>query len=188
MLIAEKKKSENIAEYMIYMFQLEDMMRAFLFDKTKIKDHIIIPQTPSNDQAVIEASEKWFYAIVDEMKSRELDQKGHTFAVTEVLNEVLYLHNTFIDVTKSKKYIAIYEEAEKVIEDFRTKSNLKEAHPVQIAIEAMYMKLLMRLKKQPISDETEKGFESMRKLLTYLTKAYHQMKKGDMSMFESTSS
>jgi hypothetical protein len=184
MIIAEKKKSQNIAEYLIYMFQLEDMMRAFRFDKEKIKTHIIIPQTPSNDSKVVKESEQWFYNIVDEMKARELDKSGHIYAVTEVLNEILYLHNTFIDVTKSKNYIAIYDEAEKVIEDFRKKSDSKEAHPIQLALEAMYMKLLLRLKKQPITEETEKAFEPMRKLLMHLTKAYHQMKKGDMSMFE----
>lgn len=184
MIIAEKKKSENIAEYIIYMFQLEDMMRAFRFDKEKIRKHIIIPQTPENDQNLIDQSEKWFFDIVDEMSSRELDKSGHIYAVTEVLNEILYLHNTFIDVTKSKNYIAIYEEAEKVIEDFRKKSDLKEAHPVHVTLEAMYMKLLLRLKKQPITEETEKAFETMRKLLMHLTKAYHQMKAGNMSMFE----
>jgi len=118
------------------------------------------------------------------MKSRELEKSGHIYAVTEVLNEFLYLHNTFIDVTKSKNYIAKYEEAEKVIEDFQKKSNLNEIHPVQVALEALYMKLLLRLKKQAITDETEKAFEPMRKMLQHLTKAYHQMKKGDMSMFE----
>lgn len=184
MLIAEKAKSENIAEYLIYMFQIEDMLRAFRFDKEKIKEHVILPQTQSDDPHIIQESEKWFYAIVDEMTRRELDKTGHIFAVNEVLNELLYLHNTFIDVTKSKTYTYLYNEAENSIEDFRKKSNLKEAHPVQIAIEAMYMKLLLRLKKQPISEETEKAFETMRKLLTHLTKAYHQMKKGDMSMFE----
>jgi hypothetical protein len=184
MIIAEKKKSENIAEYVIYMFQLEDMIRAFRLDKDKIRDHIIIPQTPTNDQSVIKKSEKWFFDIVDEMKSRELEKSGHIFAVNEVINEILYLHNTFIDVTKSKSYIALFEEAEKVIEDFRKKSDLKDAHPVQIALEAMYMKLLLRLKKQTITEETEKAFDPMRKLLMHLTKAYHQMKSGDMSMFE----
>jgi RecG-like helicase len=184
MLIAEQKKAENIAEYIIYMFQMEDMMRAFNFDKEKIKEHIILPQTPPDDKKSLQKNEQWFYDIVDEMKSRELEKSGHIYAVTEVLNEFLYLHNTFIDVTKSKNYIAKYEEAEKVIEDFQKKSNLNEIHPVQVALEALYMKLLLRLKKQAITDETEKAFEPMRKMLQHLTKAYHQMKKGDMSMFE----
>jgi hypothetical protein len=184
MIIAEKAKSENIAEYLIYMFQTEDMLRAFRFDKEKIKEHIILPQVPNNDTQILKESEEWYYAIVDEMKSRELDKTGHIYAVNEVLNEMLYLHNTFLDVTKSKAYSFLYAEAENYIEDYRKKSNLKEAHPVQIAIEAMYMKLLLRLKKQSISDETEKAFEAMRKLLNHLNKAYHQMKKGDMSMFE----
>ena len=45
---------------------------------------------------------------------------------------------------------------------------------------AMYMKLLMRLQKKEISAETEDAFDAMRVMLAYLSKAYAQMKAGDM--------
>ena len=36
MLLAQQKQKENIAEYIIYMYQMEDIVRAFQFDLDKI--------------------------------------------------------------------------------------------------------------------------------------------------------
>jgi hypothetical protein len=51
-------------------------------------------------------------------------------------------------------------------------------------LHAMYMKLLMRLKKQEISSETEEAFDTMRIQLAYLVKAYHEMKNGTLSYLQ----
>jgi hypothetical protein len=41
------------------------------------------------------------------------------------------------------------------------------------------MKLLLRLQKKEISQETEASFDTMRVLLAYLSQAYHKMRSGD---------
>jgi hypothetical protein len=41
------------------------------------------------------------------------------------------------------------------------------------------MKLLLKLQKKEISQETEEAFDAMRILLAYLTRSYHQMKGGE---------
>ena len=37
MIIAQEKRKTNIAEYIIYMFQIEDMLRAMQFNNDQIK-------------------------------------------------------------------------------------------------------------------------------------------------------
>ena len=41
MIIASQKKKENIAEYLLYMWQIEDIIRAYGLDIGKIQKHII---------------------------------------------------------------------------------------------------------------------------------------------------
>ena len=41
MIIAQQKRKENIAEYLLYMWQVEDMIRANQLDIDKINDNII---------------------------------------------------------------------------------------------------------------------------------------------------
>ena len=43
MYIASQKRKENIAEYLIYMWQVEDMIRANDLDIDKIQKNIITP-------------------------------------------------------------------------------------------------------------------------------------------------
>ncbi|MFA5573476.1 MAG: DUF4924 family protein [Brumimicrobium sp.] len=183
MYVAQEKLNSNIAEYVLYMYQLEDLIRGYNFDIDKITENLIRPQVKSNS---FEAEAiKWYQEIIDEMKSRQLEQKGHLFRVNEIITELVYLHQTLKEVVKDPKYLGLIAAAEKNIEDFRTKSDLQDnAHLVEVCFYAMYMKLLMRLQQKEISGETENAFDSMRVVLGYLVKGYHQMKSGDMSMFE----
>lgn len=45
MYIASAKRKENVAEYLLYMWQIEDIIRAYGLDIEKIKEAVIVPQT-----------------------------------------------------------------------------------------------------------------------------------------------
>jgi hypothetical protein len=182
MYIAQEKKQSNIAEYVIYMYQMEDMVRAYKFDIDAIRSEIVRPQVKSaslEDEAV-----QWYKEMIDEMKSRKLERKGHLHRIGEVITELIYLHNTLKDVVEDKKYLDLINAAEANVEAFRQKSDLGNIHLVEVCFQALYMKLLLKLQGKEIGAETESAFDTMRIVLAYLTKGYHQMKKGDMSMFE----
>lgn len=185
MYIAREKKDTNIAEYVIYMYQIEDMIRAYQFDLELIREKIIRPQVKST--SLEEEAVGWYKEVIDEMKSRNLERKGHLHRIGEVITELIYLHNTLKDVVEDQKYLDLLKAAEPNIEAFREKSDLGTIHPVEVCFQALYMKLLLKLQNKEISAESESAFDTMRILLAYLTKGYHQMKKGDMSMFEKQS-
>ena len=42
MIIASQKRKENIAEYLLYMWQIEDIIRANKLDIDKIKESVIV--------------------------------------------------------------------------------------------------------------------------------------------------
>ena len=48
MLIAQQKLKENIAEYILYMYQIEDVIRAYQFDLDSILENYVKPQLPDN--------------------------------------------------------------------------------------------------------------------------------------------
>jgi hypothetical protein len=177
MFTAAEKEKNNIAEYILYMYQLEDLIRACNFDIALIQKNIIQPQAKS-DSFFNEAT-RWYEEIIREMQSRGLEKKGHLHRITEVFMELVYLHDTLLGVVKDEKYKTLYETAKPHIEEFRQKSNIGQIHDLEVAFHALYMKLLMKLKKQDISSETEESFDHMRILLAYISRAYHKMKKGE---------
>jgi len=171
MVIAEQLKKENIAEYIIMMYQTEDMLRAYQLQLDVIIEKIAKPQatSPSFLPAIVE----WYEEIVQEMKSRKLEKKGHVNRVQEVIMELVYLHNSLLSVMKDEKYKGLLERAQPHIDAFQEKSDLKKMHPVEVCFHALYMKLLLRLQRKEITSETEEGFDSMRILVAYLSKSYH---------------
>lgn len=179
MLIAEQKKQENIAEYIILMYQIEDLVRSADFDLDRIMETFVKPQLP--DDSFLEANRKWYADLIQQMKAQRLQKAGHILEIKEILVELSYLHNTLLNASQDGKYKGVVDNAIPFIDEFKEKSNLKEMNHIEIALHAMYMKLLLRLQKKEISAETEEAFDAMRMMLAYLSRAYKQMKAGDMN-------
>lgn len=174
MLIAQDKKENNIAEYILLMFQLEDLIRGAKFDLSYIEKYLI----STSDPEIFNQSKEWYLNIIQEMKDRKLEKSGHVHQIQEVMVELVYLHDTLISIIKDEKYTNLYSSASKHLGDFRNKSNLGQIHDVEVAFQALYMKLLLKLQQKEISAESEESFDQMRILLAYLSRSYHRMKKG----------
>lgn len=176
MLIANQKKNENIAEYILYMYQIEDVIRAYKFDSEKIITEFVQPQLP--DASFTEQYRTWYLGLISEMESEKIQDSGHLMQLQEVLVELSYLHQTLLTTVNDSKYQALFDAATEHIEAFKLHSNLKDRNAIDVCFHALYMKLLMRLQRKEISQETEDAFDAMRILLAYLSRSYHQMKGG----------
>lgn len=181
MFIAQKKLQENIAEYILYMYQVEDVIRSFHFDLERIMEEYVSPQLP--DQSFHSQYRQWYGDLIQQMKNQKLAEKGHLYLIQEVMIELSYLHNTLLNMAHDEKYKTLYDAAIEHIEAFREKSNLKDKNHIEIMFHALYMKLLLKLQKKEISAESEASFDAMRICVAYLSRAYHQMKNGELTFF-----
>ncbi len=177
MLIAQQKLKENIAEYIIYMWQVEGLVRSLNFDLSLIKSHIVDIMT-SNEDARKDVL-AWYEQLVDEMKQDDLIVSGHLKRVNLIIEEVVFLHNTLLTKLEDDKYKAIFTEAYPFIEELRAKSN-NEANDIEICLTAVYGKLLLKMKKQEISKETEKAMQVFTIVLAYLSQKYKEFKSGKL--------
>ena len=177
MRIAQQKIKENIAEYILYMYQIEDLIRGFQFDLDRIMEEFVRPQLP--DESYLPSYRAWYQGLIQDMKSERIVEAGHRMELQEIMVELSYLHNSLLSVVNDEKYQKLYETAIPFIDDLKEKSNLQEKNQIEICFHGLYMKLLLRLQSKEISSETEEAFDSMRIILAYLSRAYHQMKNGE---------
>jgi len=182
MLIAQQKLSENIAEYILYMYQIEDVIRAYKFDLEAIIENYVRPQL--SDESILPNYRKWYADLIAQMKSQQIQKVGHILDLNEIMVELSYLHNTMINLTSDTKYRDLVNAATPFLEEFKGKSNLKDRNQIEILFGALYMKLLLKLQKKEISAETEEAFNAMRIQLAYLAQAYHKMKRGDLDFLK----
>ncbi|MCH2224324.1 MAG: DUF4924 family protein [Crocinitomicaceae bacterium] len=182
MRVAEQKLQENIAEYILYMYQVEDVIRAYGLNLEAIMEEYVRPQLP--DESFVGKYRDWYKGLINQMKGQRIEKSGHLASTQEVMIELSYLHNTLLTMAKDEKYIKVFEAATPLVQEFRDKSDLKDKNEVELMFHAMYMKLLLKLQKKEISPESEEAFDSMRIVLAYLSRAYHRMKSGDMDFLK----
>ena len=182
MLIAQQKQQENIAEYILYMYQVEDVIRAYDLDLDRLINEFISPQL--NNPAFLPQYRSWYEGLIRQMKLQRIERAGHLTELKDVLVELSFLHTTLINQVNDSKYKTLFEVALPNISEFKERSNLKDKNDVEVLFHALYMKLLLRLQKKEISDATEEAFDSMRILLAYLAKSFHRMKSGDLDFLK----
>lgn len=176
MLVAKQKYNENIAEYLIYMYQIEDIIRAFNFDSDKIVEVFVKPSLPDN--SFLNQYKDWYTDLIQQMKNQGCEREGHIESLREIVMELIYLHNTLLNVTNDLKYKNLVEASHDDLIEFRQKSNMVQRHDVEVLIHAMYMKLQLKVRKQEISAETEEAMDKLRVQLAYLSREYNRMKNG----------
>lgn len=178
MLLAEDKKKTNIIEYLILIYQMEDLVRACNFDLDVLMDKFIHPHI--HDEKIVADYRNWYNLILQDLKSFNRQKQGHTSEVYEIQMELFYLHNSLLTVTPNKEYIKVYAQTQEHINAFRDKTPM-QLNDVDLCIYALHMKLLLKLNGKEINEESEKSFDRMRILLANLAKAYHKMKMGDVA-------
>jgi isoleucyl-tRNA synthetase len=176
MLISQKKQQENIAEYLIYMYQIEDIIRVFQFDLDKIIEVFVKPSLP--DDSFLNQYRNWYMDFIKQLKTQRCEKEGHIESLREIVMELIYLHNTLISITNDEKYKSLVEAASSSLDEFKQKSNMAQRHDVEALLHAMYMKLQLKVRKQEISPETDEAMDKMRIQLAYLSREYHRMKSG----------
>ncbi len=180
MNILQKKSSENIAEYLILMFQIEDIIRILKFDKSSISDFLVGKDTNS-----IKSTDFSFYEkIINQMKSEGLEKKGHLSELNEIIVELIYLHNTLLTIMESADYKKIASECANDIAEFRLKTDLSDSHDIEVLLHAMYMKLQLNIRNHEITKETSEAMDRMRLQLAYLSEEYKKMKSGNWNFIK----
>lgn len=175
-------KESNIAEYLLYIYQIEAMVRSFDLDLALIKNQLLIPGSKSPEELANHV--QWYENLMDEFQRRGLQKEGHIEEVEEVLMELVYLHNTLLTIVNDEKYKTLCEQAQPDLIEFKKRSNMSQRQDVEALLHAMFMKLQLKMKQQEISPETEAAFDLFRIQLAYLSRAYSQMKSGALNFFQ----
>lgn len=178
MLIAQQKKEENIAEYILYMWQVEDLIRACNLDIDLIQSRIIDPMNLDEDTE--KQVRLWYKDLAGKLKFQGKEKSGHLRDYDDELIELNYLHGSLINLLGDEKYKAIYTAASPVINDFKTMAGTNEITDIEVCFNGLYAKLMLRLKGKEISPETEEAFQHFTKVLGYLSAKYNDMKAGKL--------
>lgn len=95
--------------------------------------------------------------------------------------ELLMLHNTLLNVINDKEYKKRFENAIPALKDFQVKSNSANINIVEVGLNALYGKMILKLKGQVFSEATEDAFSAISQMLGYLAISYKKMRNGELN-------
>ena len=90
MLIAREKKKSNIAEYILYMWQVEDMLRAFQLNMELVNQHVV--KGFQVDEAKAKEIYDWYDNIIAIMKAEKVEQQGHIQPLKNTVNDTFFYY------------------------------------------------------------------------------------------------
>ena len=178
MFISTQLKENNIAEYLIYMWQVEDMIRANGCDIEKIKKNIV-EAYPLTEEQKVELTQ-WYIDLIEMMRRENVMEKGHLQINKNIITWLTDLHLQLLRSSKFPYYSAAYYKALPYIVELRAKGANKEEPELETCFEALYGILLLKLQKKEISEETKKAQQAISGLLAMLSNYYIEDKKGEL--------
>lgn len=148
-IVRMKSKKDNIAEYILYLWQMEDYLRAF----------------PENADATPELHE------LNEMMHREgIIEGGHLALANNALAELIDLHATLLD--EDAMYRAAIIRLQPSLNLLKAKTDRPTMSDIEACLVLLYQIMLLRLQKKEISPETASVQQQATQVLTFLSKAY----------------
>lgn len=171
MIIASQKRKENIAEYLLYMWQIEDVIRANSLNIDKIEANVIDRfQLPDNQRReMIE----WYESLIDMMRREEVAEKGHLQINKNTLGQLVALHQTLLQDARFLEYNELFYKTLPYIVELRAKSGEVKPGEIETCFNALYGLLLMRLQGKEITPDTATAIAQISKFIATLAHDFH---------------
>lgn len=169
--VAEKKKSQNIGEYMIYLYQMEDLIRSFQGNMEEIRQYVVA-HYPVSEQEKAEIT-AWFEGLLGKMKTEGILDKGHLKELNQLVDQLLQLHYRLLKTDRS--YFETYNQAKPhILESILAANGENPGNEIQICLNGIYGLLLCRLLGKKVEDAQIKAAEAFGEVLSYLNWVYQQ--------------
>lgn len=169
MFIAKSIREKSVVEYLLYMWQMEDLIRAYGCSLTRIRREYIDRFDYTDQQK--DEEEDWFGDLIRMMNQEGKREKGH-LAINEVLLQDLGdLHVRLLQSTRFPFYSAEYYRVLPFIVELCQKGD-KEIGEVETCLNALYGVMLLRMRQKPISPETAHAIKAITTFLGMLSDYY----------------
>ena len=174
MYIAEQLKKKSVAEYLLYMWQVEDTLRAYDLDVERMAREYI-------PQFGFEALRGWYESLIEMMREEGVTEKGHLQVNKNIIILLNDLHVQLLKSSKHPFYSAAYYKALPFIVELRAKSvESQEKGEIENCFDALYGTMLLRAQKKEISPETATAIDNIAKFIALLSDYYQKDKAGEV--------
>ena len=172
MIIAQKKRKESIVEYVLYMWNVEDLIRANGLDMTRIETNVV-SRYGIEDEATRSAVRDWWDNLTCMMQKEKLEQGGHLRIMTVLVNDMYNYHLYLLKQQGEAAYQNAFRNAWPDLEAWMKKApGSEKMHHIETALTAVYEYYLLKLAGKTVLADTTNAIVRISHFLSILSQKY----------------
>ena len=181
MIVSKKLKEQSISEYLLYMWQVEDLIRANNCDIDKLEQTVVAPYNLPDEQRA--EMVEWYANLVEMMHLEGVEQSGHLQINKNVIISLTDLHYRLMHSQKFPFYQAAYYKALPFIVELRAKGG-QDKSELDNCFEALYGVWMLRLQRKEVSSDTASAVADIVKYVGLLSDYYNKERAGELDLEE----
>ena len=181
--IAQQKRKENIAEYILYLWQLEDLLRALQFSPEAIYATLVKPRHLDSQQEQLLLA--WYMDITHLLEQEGKEKSGHLDHTLHLISDMHDLHLRLmnqqeVDVMYRQRYTVLTQYLPTLRSLLGKESDMSDT---ELCFRALYAAMLYRIKGEGESVVAD-TLEVISPFVATLTDYFHKVEKGEIDLFK----
>lgn len=180
MFISRRLRKDNIAEYLLYMWQVEDIIRAYGCSLTTLRRDYI--SQFDYDEGKREELTDWYGDLIRMINQEGCREKGHLQINKVVMMQLTDLHRQLLESPKFPFYTSEYYKVLPFIVELRRRgvmartgqpdANENGEDEIETCFNALYGTMILRLQKKEISQNTLNAIKEITTFIGMLSDYY----------------
>lgn len=181
--IAIQKRRENIAEYILYLWQLEDMLRALQFSPEAIYETLVkprgLPAEKENEMLV------WYMGIADLLRQEDKVESGHLDHTLHLIADLQRLHEQLLLLPAGERYRPLFARLKPELPRLAQIIEKGDISDTELAFRALYAVMLYRMRGDEAARKTESDvMELISPVVAELARIYRMVESGEIDLFK----
>ena len=181
--IAKAKRKENIAEYILYLWQLEDLLRALQFSPEAIYSTLIAPRRDiAEEQKSVFLL--WYMDLANLLRQEGKEEKGHLEHTLHLIRDLHDLHLQLMKLPVGKHYRATCARLEPELPRLRAVLGNPGINDTELCFRALYAAMLYRIKGEGGKSAVSDTIEFISPVIAELADLYRKVENGEIDLFQ----
>ena len=181
--IAKAKRRENIAEYILYLWQLEDLLRALQFSPEAVFSQLVAPRKdiPEEQKHV---HLLWYMDLVNLLREEGKEEKGHLEHTLHLIADLLDLHLQLLKLPAGEHYRLTWARLEPQLPRLREILGNPGMSDTELLFRALYAAMLYRIKGQGDKQAVADTLELISPVVAELADMHRKVERGEVDLFK----
>ena len=182
MLIAQRKRRENIAEYILYLWQIEDLLRALQFSPEAIYSQLVAPNDVDEEQK--QTIFLWYMDIVNLLRKEGKEESGHLDHTLHLIADMHNLHLQLLSLPVGERYRSLLARLMPEMPHLRTLVGKEDISDTELCFRALYAVMLYRIRGNGGQRAIEDTLEVISPVIAELASVYGKVERGEIDLFK----